>query len=153
MFCFIFFWSFSSFISQDIWKSSRFLCCLRCELTFLGTHDLREAVDTTFPSPEDLRDPLLPQARRRVAALRNSAVRPAGDFDSMGVSWTKPVQLMPFSYTMKYAADAGDGSDWGRPPEEEDDDPEGDHGEGGSGDGPRDGHGDGVDAQMSTRRP
>lgn len=118
----------------------------------LSVRSLRDAVDTTFPSPEDLRDNLLPQAQRRVAAFRNPAVKPAGYFDSMDMSWTKRAQLMPFNYIMELAAEAGDGPDGGPPPEEEDDGSEGGHGGGGSGDGsddaPGDGHGDGGDVQM-----
>lgn len=117
--------------------------------------DLGEAVDTTFPSPEDIRDTLLPQAQARVAGFRRPTPRPAGYFDSIDVSWTKPEQLMPFSYIMRYATEAGEGPD-GRPPPEEDDDPEGDHGDGGSdngsgddGDGPSVRGGDGGDVEMS----
>lgn len=103
--------------------------------------DLRGAVDTTFPSPEDLRDTLLPQAQARVAALRRPADRPAGYFDGIDVSWTKPEQLMPFSYVMKYSTEARDGPD-----EEEDDESGDDHGDG-SGDGS--GDGDGSKLEMS----
>ncbi|KAK7703927.1 hypothetical protein SLS64_008873 [Diaporthe eres] len=104
--------------------------------------DLGEAIDTTFPSPEDIRDTLLPQAQARVAGFRRPASRPAGYFDSIDVSWTKPEQLMPFSYIMRYATEAGDGPD-GRPPPEENDDPSGDQGDDGSGDGSGDESGDG----------
>lgn len=110
-----------------------------------GVRNLRDAIHTTFPSPQDLRDTLLPQARARVAALRRPADRPAGYFDSIDVSWTKPEELMPFSYIMEHATEAGDGPD-GRPPpppQEEDDAPGGDDDDGGSDDGTGDGSGDG----------
>lgn len=102
--------------------------------------DLRGAVDTTFPSPEDLRDTLLPRAQARVAGLRRPADRPAGYFDGIDVSWTKPEELMPFSYIMEYAAEARDEP-------EEDDESGDDHGDGGSGDGS--GNGDGSELEMS----
>lgn len=104
--------------------------------------DLGEAIDTTFPSPEDIRDTLLPQAQARVAGFRRPASRPAGYFESIDVSWTKPEQLMPFSCIMRYATEAGDGPD-GRPPPEEDDDSEGDQGDDDSEDGSGDESGDG----------
>ncbi|KAG6364560.1 hypothetical protein INS49_006162 [Diaporthe citri] len=105
--------------------------------------DLGEAIDTTFPSPEDVRDTLLPQAQARVAGFRRPADRPAGYYDSIDVSWTKPEKLMPFSYIMKYAAEAGDGPNGEPLPEEEGDDHDSDHGDAGSGDGSGDESGDG----------
>lgn len=107
--------------------------------------DLGDAIDTTFPSPEDVRDTLLPQAQARVAGFRRPDPRPAGYYDSIDVSWTRPEELMPFSYMMRYATEAGDGPDGGPPPEEEGDDHEGDHGDDGSGDGSEDGSGGGSD--------
>lgn len=110
--------------------------------------NLRGALDTTFPSPEDLRDTLLPQAQARVVGFRRPANRPAGYYDNIDVSWTKPEELMPFCYQMSLAAEAGDGPDGGPPPEEEDGS-EGDHGDGGSGDGSGHGDGNGGDVEMS----
>lgn len=106
--------------------------------------DLGEAVDTTFPSPEELRDILLPSVRRRVARLRRPARRPTGYYDDMDVSWTRPRLPTPFSYIMEHATEAGDGPDGGPPPEEDDSD--GGSGEG-SGEGAADdGEGSGDDA-------
>lgn len=108
--------------------------------------DLGEAVDTTFPSAEELRDSLLQLARGRVARFRRPARRPAGYYDDMDVSWTRPVLPTPFSYIMEHATEAGDGPDGGPPPEEDDSD-------GGSGEGPGDdggGSGDGgPEVEMS----
>lgn len=101
--------------------------------------DLGEAVDTTFPSSEELRDSLLPLARERVARFRRPARRPEGYYDDMDVSWTRPALPTPFSYIMEHATEAGDGPDGGPPPEEDDSD-------GGSGEGPGDdGEGPGDD--------
>lgn len=117
-----------------------------------SVRDLGEAIHTTFPSPEDVRDTLLPQAQARVAGYRRPADRPAGYYDSMDVSWTRPAQLMPFNYVMEYATEAGDGPD-GRPPPEEDDDGSGDGSGDEPGDDPGDGPsvrgGDGGDVEMS----
>lgn len=108
---------------------------------------LGQAIDTTFPSPEDIRDTLLPQAQARVEGFRRPANIPAGYFDSIDVSWTRPDELRPFSYIMDHAAEAGDGPDGGPPPEEEDDDSDSESGDG-SGDG--DGQGEGrEDVEMS----
>lgn len=105
---------------------------------------LGQAIDTTFPSPEDIRDTLLPQAQARVEGFRRPANIPAGYFDGIDVSWTRPDELRPFSYVMDHAAEAGDGPDGGPPPEDEDDsDSE-------SGDGSGDGEGEGrEDVEMS----
>ncbi|KAH8779984.1 hypothetical protein F5883DRAFT_638541 [Diaporthe sp. PMI_573] len=100
----------------------------------LMVRDLLEAVHTTFPSPEDLRDILLPQAQAQVVSFRKPANRPAGYYNNMDVSWTKPEQLMPFSYIMRYATEAGDGPDGGPPSEQDGGDSDGDQGESGSGD-------------------
>jgi hypothetical protein len=77
--------------------------------------DLRGAVYTTFPSPEELRDVYLPQAQARVAAFRNPAQRPAGYYDGLDVSWTRPGELFPFSYIMEYAGYAGEMPDGSTP--------------------------------------
>lgn len=77
--------------------------------------DLGDELDTAFPSPEEVRDTLLPQAQARVAGYLNPAGKPDGYFDGIDVSWTRPEELMPFSYVMQYATDAGEGPD-GRPP-------------------------------------
>lgn len=114
---------------------------------------LGQAIDTTFPSPEDIRDTLLPQVQARVEGFRRPANPPAGYFDSIDVSWTRPDELRPFSYIMSHAAEAGDGPDGGPPPEEEDDSSDGDDGDGapgnGSDDGSGDGDGEGRDVEMS----
>jgi hypothetical protein len=100
----------------------------------LMVRDLLDAVHPTFPSPEDLRDILLPQAQTQVAGFRKPANRPAGYYNNIDVSWTKPEQLMPFSYIMRYATEAGDGTNGGPPSEQNGGDSEGDQGESGSGD-------------------
>ncbi|KAK2604568.1 hypothetical protein N8I77_007485 [Diaporthe amygdali] len=84
--------------------------------------ELGDALDTTFPSPRFLTDILLPQAQRRVAQYRNPTPKPAGYYDDMDMSWTKPRQVMPFSYSMQYATEAGDGPDGMPPPDDNDDD-------------------------------
>lgn len=104
---------------------------------------LGQAIDTTFPSPEDIRDTLLPQVQARVEGFRRPANPPAGYFDSIDVSWTRPDELRPFSYIMSHAAEAGDGPDGGPAPEEEDDSSDGDDGDGAPGNGSDDGSGDG----------
>lgn len=54
-------------------------------------------------------DTLYPAARARVAAYRNPpAGRPAGYFDGLDVSWTRPAPLMPFVYNTDHATAAGD---------------------------------------------
>jgi hypothetical protein len=56
-------------------------------------------------------DTLYPAARARVAAYRNPpAGRPAGYFDGLDVSWTRPAALMPFVYNEGCAQVAGDES-------------------------------------------
>lgn len=94
--------------------------------------NLGEAVHTTFPSPEDLRDVLLPQVQARVLGFRRPANRPAGYFDDMDVSWTKPEKLVPFSYNMRYATEARDEPGGGPPSAGDGDDPEGEQGDGAS---------------------
>lgn len=84
-----------------------------------GVLTLGDAVHTIFPSPVDLRDILLPQAQARVLGFRRPADKPAGYFDTLDVSWTKPEQLVPFSYITRYTTDARDGDD---PEDEEGDD-------------------------------
>lgn len=74
-----------------------------------------DELDTAFPSPEEVRDTLLPQAQARVAGYLNPAGKSDAYFDQIDVSWTRPEELMPFSYIMQYATDAGEGPD-GRPP-------------------------------------
>lgn len=66
-------------------------------MTRKGVRDLLEAVDTMFPSPEDLCDIFMPQAQARIAGFWNPANRPAGYYDNMDVSWTRLEQLLPFS--------------------------------------------------------
>lgn len=100
--------------------------------------DLYDEADTAFPSPEEVRDDLLPQAQARVAGYLNPAGKPAGYFDRIDVSWTRPEELMPFSYVMRYATDAGDGPD-GRPPPDDGSDRDSDGGE----------DAEGEDAEMS----
>ncbi|KAL2290581.1 hypothetical protein FJTKL_15628 [Diaporthe vaccinii] len=57
------------------------------------TADSRWMVDTLYPA-----------ARDRVAAYRNPiGGRPAGYFDGLDVSWTKPDPVMPFVYNTRYA--------------------------------------------------
>jgi hypothetical protein len=49
-------------------------------------------------------DTLYPAARARVAAYRSQpGRRPAGYFDGLDVSWTRPAPSMPFVYVPRYA--------------------------------------------------
>lgn len=93
---------------------------------------LGDARHTTFPSPQDIRDNLLPQVQARVQGFRRPANRPAGYYDAMDVSWTMPQELMPFNYIMRFAADAGDGPDGGPPSERDRDGSDDGHDDGGS---------------------
>lgn len=99
---------------------------------------LGDAVHTTFPSPEDLRDTLLPQAQARVLGFRRPPNRPAGYFDGLDVSWTKPEQLVPFSYNMRYAAEARDEPAGGSPSAQDGNDAESEQGDGASNTGQND---------------
>lgn len=73
------------------------------------------AINATFPSPASVRDDLLPLAQQKVLGYLDPAGKPAGYFDTIDVSWTRPADPMPFSYIMRYATDAGELPD-GRPP-------------------------------------
>ncbi|POS81554.1 hypothetical protein DHEL01_v200071 [Diaporthe helianthi] len=72
------------------------------------------AINSTFPSVMFINNTLLPLAQRKVLGYLDPAGKPAGYFDTIDVSWTRPADPMPFSYMMKYATDAGELPD-GRP--------------------------------------
>lgn len=81
------------------------------ELMETGTEisELDDPVGDVTATSRWIVDTLYPAARDRVAAYRNpSAGRPAGYFDALDVSWTRPQTLMPFVYNTGLAAVAGD---------------------------------------------
>lgn len=121
----------------------------------MGNRSVRDigddaAINAAFPSPQTVRNTLLPQAQQKVLGYLDRTGKPDGYFDTIDVSWTRPADLMPFSYIMKYATDAGETAD-GQPPPDDDDD--GSHSPGGgSRRGSGDGGGDG-DAPMPDSPP
>lgn len=71
--------------------------------------DLEDPVGATTADSRWIVDTLYPAARDRVAAYRNPpGGRPAGYFEGLDVSWTKPDTAMPFVYNTRYKAVAGD---------------------------------------------
>ncbi|KUI55048.1 hypothetical protein VP1G_02413 [Cytospora mali] len=69
--------------------------------------DLDDPPAATVSNAQWCLDTLLPAAMQEVAARRNPpGGRPAGYFQGLDVSWTKPQGRMPVSYNPKYAEDA-----------------------------------------------
>ncbi|KAI0117144.1 hypothetical protein F4814DRAFT_459363 [Daldinia grandis] len=52
------------------------------------------------PEIEWLVETMLPLARRKVRRYRGIRNRPAGYFDALDVSWTRPKRFMPYEYTI-----------------------------------------------------
>ncbi|KAK2602413.1 hypothetical protein N8I77_008948 [Diaporthe amygdali] len=81
--------------------------------------DLADPLNELAANPRWIVDTIYPVARARVAAYRNPPEgRPAGYFDGLDISWTRPRPrlLMPFVYNTDYAAaaedvDGGEGDD------------------------------------------
>lgn len=72
-------------------------------------NDLEDPVGEVTATSRWMVNTLYPAARARVAACRNPAAgRPAGYFDGLDVSWTRPDTLLPFVYNEDYAQAAGD---------------------------------------------
>ncbi|KAG8165721.1 hypothetical protein KVR01_004273 [Diaporthe batatas] len=107
-----------------------------------------DAVNAAFPSPDMVKNTLLPQAQGKVRGYKDPAGKPAGYFDTIDVSWTRPEDPMPFSYIMRYATDAGDMVDGQPPPDDGGSSSSG----GSSGSGSGDGHDDG-DSPMPDSPP
>lgn len=75
-------------------------------------HDLEDPLVDVTADSRWMVDTLYPAARDRVAAYRNPiAGRPAGYFDGLDVSWTKPDPVMPFVYNTRYAHHAATAPD------------------------------------------
>lgn len=71
--------------------------------------DLADPLNELAANPRWIVDTMYPAARARVAAYRNPPEgRPAGYFDGLDISWTRPRPLMPFVYNTDYAAAAED---------------------------------------------
>ncbi|KUI68135.1 G2-specific protein kinase nim-1 [Cytospora mali] len=69
--------------------------------------DLDDPAAATVSNAQWCLDTLLPAAMQEVAARRNPpGGRPAGYFQGLDVSWTKPQGRMPVSYNPKYAEEA-----------------------------------------------
>lgn len=75
--------------------------------------DLEDPLGEVTATSRWMVDTLYPAARDRVAAYRNPpAGKPAGYFDELDVSWTRPEAVTPFMYNKRYAAHAdGDQDD------------------------------------------
>lgn len=75
--------------------------------------DLEDPLGEVTATSRWMVDTLYPAARDRVAAYRNPpAGKPAGYFDELDVSWTRPEAVTPFVYNKRYAAHAdGDQDD------------------------------------------
>ncbi|KAK7728037.1 hypothetical protein SLS63_006888 [Diaporthe eres] len=75
-------------------------------------HDLEDPLADVTADSRWMVDTLYPAARDRVAAYRNPiGGRPAGYFDGLDVSWTKPDPVMPFVYNTRYAHHAATAPD------------------------------------------
>ncbi|KAH8745254.1 hypothetical protein F5883DRAFT_702909, partial [Diaporthe sp. PMI_573] len=73
-------------------------------------YDMEPPEDAMGATSRWMVDTLYPAARLQVAAYRNPpGGRPAGYFDELDVSWTRPEHLMPFVYVPRYAHLARDG--------------------------------------------
>lgn len=69
--------------------------------------DFDDPAAATVTNAQWCMDTLLPAAQQEVAARRSPlGGRPAGYFQGLDVSWTKPQGRMPVSYNYKYAAEA-----------------------------------------------
>lgn len=69
--------------------------------------DLEDPLGDVMANSRWMVDTLYPAARDRVAAYRNPpGGRPAGYFDELDVSWTRPEAVTPFVYNKRFAAAA-----------------------------------------------
>lgn len=76
--------------------------------TGIEINDVDDPLSQVAATSRWMVDTLYPAARARVAAYRNPpAGRPAGYFDGLDVSWTRPTPLVPFVYNTHYATADG----------------------------------------------